>query len=89
MIDGHIMYQITFPTANQSFLYDVTTDLWSIVRNGISANRHLGQMSVVFNNQNYVSDYSNGNLYTFNKTSYTDNGTVILREVDTRHVTEE
>lgn len=36
--------------------------------------------------QTYFSDYQNGNVYTMNEDSYTDNGVPIVREIITRHV---
>jgi len=87
LVDGHPMYQVTFPTANRSFLYDAQTQLWSEVQTGTAlVNRHIGQYSVVFDNKIIVSDYSASNLYYFSSTTYTDNGATIKRQLQTRHV---
>ena len=86
IIDGHIMYQITFPTANKSFLFDFNNNMWSVVQTGLTAARHKGNLGIAFNNHNYVSDYLNGNIYLLDQYNYTDNGASILREVDTRHI---
>jgi hypothetical protein len=82
--DSHIFYQVNFPTANRSLLYDTTQDLWSEVQSGITqgyAARHLGNLSTNAYNQAFVADYSNGNLYTFDPGVYQDNGNVIVREL--------
>jgi hypothetical protein len=86
MIDGHIMYQLTFPSNNYSFLYDVTTDMWSRVQSGIAPARHDGAFGIVYNNQNYVTDWNTGDIYILNKYIFTDYDAQILREVDTRHL---
>jgi hypothetical protein len=87
MIDGHPMYQLTFPTGNRSFLYDAATNMWQEVQTGLSLqNRHYANLGVVFNTLNYVSDFQSGNLYQLSDSVYTDNGTYIKREGCTRHV---
>jgi len=88
VVDGHPMYQLTFPTADRSFLYDTSTGIWSEVQSGVTAQystRHYAQYGTYFNSRAVVSDYRNGNLYWFDTNSYDDNGSVILREVITRH----
>jgi hypothetical protein len=88
MTDGHAMYQITFPTANRSFIWDASTTVWSEVQTGVSkgwAARHQGQFSAYAGGATYISDYQNGNIYTLSSTAYTDNGAIIPREITTRH----
>lgn len=87
MIDGHPMYQLTFPTGNRSFLYDSLTNTWQEVQTGLALEgRHYANLGVVFNTLNYVSDYQSGNVYQFSDAIYTDNGTLIKREGCSRHV---
>jgi hypothetical protein len=86
-VDGHPMYQLTFPSANRSFLYEGTTGMWSEVQTGVSLqNRHIGNLSVSFANEVYCSDSSTGNIYQFSTYVYTDNGTSIKREVESKHI---
>jgi hypothetical protein len=85
-IDSHHFAQFNFPTANRSLLLDTTTGLWSEVQSGITqgyAARHLANLGAQAYGQPYLSDYSNGNLYTPDPTVFTDNGNVIVREVVT------
>lgn len=84
----HKFYQISFPTANRSFLYDTSTGLWSDVQTGpsISPVRHQANLSAYYAGQTYVSDYATNQVYTLSPTAYTDNGTTIARELVTRHV---
>lgn len=84
----HKFYQVTFPTANRSFIYDCSTGLWSDVQTGpsVSPARHQANLSAYFAGKTYVSDYATNQVYTFSPTSYTDNGATIARELVTRHV---
>lgn len=85
--DEHAFYQLSFPTANRSLLFDSKTNLWSEVQSGLTplyAARHLGNLAAQAFQQTYVADYSNGNIYNFNPQFYTDNGNTILREVVTK-----
>ena len=87
MIDGHPMYQITFPSENRSFLYDALTNIWSEVQSGVGlTGRHNGNLGVNFNNKTLISDVSTGNIYTISGNVYTENGNLIKREVDTVHI---
>lgn len=87
-VDAHKFYQITFPTANRSFLFDASTQLWSEVQTGVSVVpvRHVGNLAANFQGQTLVSDYSNNNIYKFDVDNYLDNDIPIARELITRHV---
>lgn len=86
VIDGHSMYQITFPTGGRSFLYDFSTQIWSELQTGVDlVAPHLARLSVNFNQKTYVSDASTGNIYLLTADSFTDNGTQIKRLSETRH----
>jgi len=86
-MNGHTFYQITFPSANRSFLYDMDTDIWSEVQSGTAEyNRHLASLGISYNTGTYVSDASNGNLYYLDQNNYTDNGSLIMREVTSQHI---
>lgn len=84
MVAGHPMYQINFPSANVSWLYDGLANAWSVVQYGTSG-RHRAEMQVTFQNKSFVSDYANGNLYLLDQNAYTDNGQMIVREFTGRH----
>lgn len=86
MLGGHPMLQVNFPSAGKSWLYDAITGMWSALESGLSGGRHRGEMAVDFLNKVRVADYSNGNIYTLDPETYTDNGTVIPREFVTRHL---
>jgi hypothetical protein len=85
---GHPVYQLTFPTANRSFAYDLATEMWHEAQTGPSATpvRHFANYGITFNKANYVSDATTGTIYLLDEDTYTDNGTVNLRELCTRHI---
>lgn len=84
MVSGHPMYQINFPTANESWLYDGQSKSWSKVQYGNSG-RHRAEMQVQLVSKNYVTDYANGKLYRLQEGVYTDDGATIVREFVGRH----
>jgi len=87
MLDGHKMYQITFPAADKSFLYDISTNLWSELQSGIGlTGRHLANFGITFNALNYVSDSTTGIVYKLDDEITTDNGLAIKRQLVTRHI---
>lgn len=87
MWNGHPFYLLTLPTVGRSFLYDGTTNIWSEQQTGTGLlGRYNGNLNLVFNGNVYVSDYSNGNIYLLSDTAYTDNGTPIMRLLQTRHI---
>lgn len=85
---GHSVYQISFPSANRTFAYDLTTDMWHEAQTGASATpvRHFANLGITFNGINYVSDLGTGIIYKLDEDTYTDNGIVPLRELCTRHI---
>ena len=72
--DGHAFYVLTFPTANATWVYDVSTQAWH-ERAGFSGGqftRHRSNCQMNFNNEIIVGDYENGKLYAFDLDKYTD-----------------
>jgi len=86
MEGGHPMLQINFPTAGKSWLYDARSGMWSPLEYGLNGGRHRGELQLDFINKTIIADYENGNIYTLDADTYTDNGTAIAREIITRHV---
>jgi hypothetical protein len=86
-IDGHIFYQLTFPTANRSFLYDAITSLWSEIQTGTQGyTRHTANLGVGFDGVYYITDSTTGNIYELDQEFTTDNGAEIKRQLRTRHL---
>lgn len=85
VLGGHHMYQINFPSVLRSWLYDFSTNMWSPLEFGLNHERHRGELQLDFLNNTLISDYSTGDIYELSATTYTDNGTVIVREIVGRH----
>lgn len=87
-VDTHKFYQITFPVANRSFIYDTSTTLWSEAQTGPSVipSRHWGNLSTYYAGKTLITDYATNQVYTISPNQFTDNGQVIIREIITRHI---
>jgi hypothetical protein len=83
MVNEHPMYQINFPTAEASWVYDQSTTAWQ--KASTNYGRHLAATAVNFVNKTRVTDYRDGKIYTFDPAHYTDNGEVIRRQIRGRH----
>jgi len=76
--EGHAFYVLTFPSANATWVYDVSTQAWherAGFDNG-SFTRHRSNCQMTYNSEVVVGDYENGNLYAFDLDVYADNGNV-------------
>lgn len=62
--DGHLIYQLTFPTDNFSIIYDFNTGKFFEVTDE-NMNYHIAKNAVYFNNTYYFVSLNDGNLYEF------------------------
>ena len=76
---GHIFYVLTFPTNAETWVFDVSTNLWHKRETYGCNGRHAANGHVFFNGKHYVGDYRNGNVYELSETVYTDNTEQIER----------
>jgi len=81
-LNGHFFYVVTFPTANKTWVYDLSNQQWNewnwIDNNG-GFNRHRSNCFAFAYGKLIVGDWENGNLYAIDQDNYTDNGQVITR----------
>lgn len=71
MMDGHPMYQITFPAANETWVYDGLTKHWyNRKTQGLSRHRH--QFAVQLVDKTLFTDYTNGKVYKLDKDAVTE-----------------
>ena len=81
-INGHFFYVVTFPTANKTWVFDLSNNQWHewlwTDTNG-QFNRHRSNCFAFAYGELFVGDWQNGNLYTLDQTNYTDNGEPIVR----------
>lgn len=85
MLGGHPMYQINFPSAGKSWLYDGSTQYWSELGYGYSG-RHRAELAVDFINRVVIADYENGKLYNLDPDITNDNGEPIYMVLRGRHL---
>lgn len=75
---GHLMYQITFPTMNKTWVFDITTGTWHERQhyNPVFNNEtyDLAEFALVVNGVNIVASRLNGDIYLSNSSAHTDNG---------------
>ncbi len=82
---GHTFYVLTFPSADATHIYDMTTGEWTRWK-GYGLGRHRAATHCHFNGKHYIGDYSDGSLYTLETDAYKDNGTTIERSRRSAHI---
>lgn len=84
--DGHAFYVLNFPTADRTWVYDVTTNLWHerMWWNG-TEHRHRGECYAFAFGRCLVLDHSLGYIYELDLDAYTDDGTSIRAVRRTQH----
>lgn len=87
---GHEFYMLTFPTADVTWCYDISTNMWHKRAwrdaNGVY-HRHRSNCCAVFGDDILVGDYQNGKIYAFSQSTYTDDGDAIPCVRRCRHIT--
>lgn len=73
--DGHAFYVLIFPSANTTWVYDVSTQAWHERAGWYNGQftRHRSNCQMSFSNEIVVGDYETGNLYAFDLDVYSDN----------------
>ena len=75
--DGHSFYMLTFPTADKTWCWDESTELWHqrvwLDVNGVE-HRHRSSCAAFAYGTNVVADWQTGQLYAFDLTNSTDAG---------------
>lgn len=78
----HEFYQITFPSADKTWVYDAKTKLFhkkQSWKSGGGFGRHRANCHAFLNNTHYVGDYINGKVYTMSVDHLDDDGEEIQR----------
>ncbi len=70
--EGHVFYELSFPTDSKTICYDLTTDFWHTRASGLNDRRCRANCSVRFDNKVLVGDYENGKIYEYSLSTYTD-----------------
>jgi hypothetical protein len=82
LLGGHRFYTLTFPTADKTWVYDITTQLWHeavwLDANG-AEHRHRANCAFTAYGMVCCGDWENGNIYAYDLSVFTDNGQPIKR----------
>jgi hypothetical protein len=88
--EGHEFYQITFPSADVTWVFDLTTGMWhqraSFDASTGQFHRHRANCSMNLNGNIYVGDYQNGTIYQMTRKAYDDAGAPLVAVRRTPHV---
>ena len=73
--DGHSFYVLTFPTANATWVFDVSTGAWHerAYWDGVEYRRHRSNCQANFAGKIIVGDWETGILYEIDPDVHTDN----------------
>lgn len=87
-VGGLNAYVINFPTANQTWVYDLKTEVWSQWSSWLQDtgehNQYFGRFQAYAKAWNqYIVLGANGNLYKLSRESYSDNGNIISSSIRT------
>ncbi len=78
--EGHFFYQLTFPTANATWVFDLSNKLWHERASGYPFIRNrVNSYTKVFK-KHIVGDFQNSNLYEYDLNTYDDNGQPLIRD---------
>lgn len=82
-LDGHVFYVLSFPTADATWVYDVSTQQWTewLWRDPATNefHRHRSAWHVFNGRKHLVGDWETGEVYTLEPSVRTDNGDTIKR----------
>jgi len=77
--EGHAFYVLNFPTADKTWVFDISTGYWHERTSYPSEGRHRGNCFVNFGDKKLVGDYENGIIYEYDLNTYTENSKPIRR----------
>jgi hypothetical protein len=94
---GHLIYVLTFPTADVTWCLDLTVyqqtegryGWWQRLswnQNTATYHRHIGNCFVNFANVRMWGDYQTGQIHQQSRTVYTDNGAILRCQRRTPHL---
>ncbi len=89
---GHIFYVLNFPTADRTWVYDLTTQLWhqrATVDGDGTLHRHLPGFSAFAYGMNLVQRWDTGDLLIYDTTIYNDLGNSVMRVRGFPHIKDE
>lgn len=82
---GHSFYCLTFPDADKTYCYDVSTGLWALRSTGLNDGRWRANCYARFNRKHLFGDYKNGKIYELDADIFTDDGEVFRATRTTKY----
>jgi len=80
---GHLFYQLTFPAAMATWVYDIASQEWHergyMIQSTGDFTRHRANCHALFNGKHVVGDWERGRLYSLDPENYTDDGETLKR----------
>lgn len=88
---GHVFYCLNVPGLSSTWCYDVSSSMWHerTFLGSFGYERHRADCASVAYGLNVVGDYVSGNIYALDAASYSDNGTAIVRERTSPHISKD
>lgn len=87
---GHSFYVLTFPTANATWVYDLTMKQWHQRMEGATSNKAPGQFhATTFGGVHFTGSYSSGKIYKQSINYFTDDGATIRRTRSAPYVSDD
>lgn len=96
--NGHIFFVITFPTADRTWVYDITTNLWHewrslrvtdvLVPNQTILGKFRGTCHTVFDGEDLIGDDRSGKIFKLTESSYKDDDDLIICERTAQHISQ-
>ena len=83
--DKNLWYVLTFPSANVTWVYDLSTNLWH-QWSSYGVGRFKGATHCFFNNKHYIGSDVDGKLYQFDTYTYADDNDPLERVATTIHI---
>lgn len=75
----HSFYVLTFPTADRTFVYDITTGMWHEWSSGGVDKRHVANFHAFFNGEHIIGSHEVGHLFKLEWDNYFEHKTYIHR----------
>lgn len=82
-LDNQNFYLLSFPTGNETWLFNESAGLWTSLAFGTDGDQHLISDYRAIYGKHLVSDRRNGNVYELDFDTFTDNGDTIQHRRDT------
>jgi len=88
---GHAFYVITFPTADATYVYDDTSQMWHersyYKGSAYAVGRHIGNCYAWFAGKHLIGDYrANGKIYEMSQNHYDDDGQPLVAVRTAQHI---